>query len=325
MPRLLVYLDAIRHNAGIISGACTRAGASCLPVMKTALLHPSLARTIAEAAGVNKIGIVAWPGYEPDILSGLDLHHIYAQSDSLSGGTSDYDTVYVNSRHVLLNLNEHGGRKRPALRLVLECGDSRDGFLPEELAALAEEAVRRDFPLRGLSINFACLSKQGPTLLAMKQAEAALDAVRTFAPDADISAGGTDVLEFTQNNKLPASIHEIRCGTGIFLGVYPLTGNPIPGCRQDAFLLEGTVLECRNKAGQKRALLDFGSFHTDCALLSPMQSGLTFIAESAAYAVYDATECSTEIHEGQKLKFTFEYRSLTRALSSQALPMEIRP
>ena len=325
MSRLIVHIGALRHNAAIISEACARAGASCLPAMKTALLHPGLARTIAEAANVNKIGTVAWPGRKRNALSGFDLHHIYAQPDILTGETLGYDTFYVNSRHVLRSLSERCGRKRPALRFVLECGDGRDGILHEELYPLAEEAVSLGFPVRGLAINFACLSRQEPTLRAMKQAEVALDTVRAFAPDADISAGGTDILEFARNEALPCSIREIRCGTGIFLGVYPLTGNPIPDSRQDAFRLEGTVLECRTKEGRKRALLDFGSFHTDCTFLTPMQNGLTFIAQSSGYAVYDASECDTAVHEGQKLEFAFEYHSLTSALASQALPMEIRP
>ena len=323
MPCLYANLDALRHNAAIVKGACDAAGASCLPVFKEAALHPALARCIIEGCGVDSLGTLAWNGFEMNSLADVKLHHIYSPCCANTPCLKAFDSVYINSHHVLHLLHRQCGPKRPRLRISLECGDGRDGFFPEELPAFCEEAVRLGFPLSGLALNFACLSTIAPTHRDIEMAEKALAVVRSFAPDADISAGGTDILELTATSPLPECVAEIRCGTGIMLGVYPLSGRLIPGARQDTFRLEGTVLECRVKEGRKRALLDFGHFHTHCASLVAPFSGMTFAGASSAYCAYDVTTCTHDIREGQTLSFGLNFHSLASALVSRALPLNI--
>ena len=321
MPSLLVRLDAIRHNAALIAQACLRAGTHCLPVLKTAALHPRIIQATAEGGAFRALGTIAWPGRGMSPFDGLELHHIYAPSDSLAAAMGNFSTVYVSSRYELNLLLEHCREARPALRISLECGDGRDGLLPEELDSFCHEAVRLGFPIRGLALNFACMSDRAPTLHALQEAERSLDIVRSFAPDADISAGGTDILELAGSSPLPASIGEIRCGTGIFLGVYPLSGKAIPGARHDAFSLESTVLECRIKEGRKLALCDFGHFHTASRRITPAVPGMKLHGSSSSYTVFDLSECPEDIQEGQRLHFGCDYHSLLCALSSQALPV----
>ena len=323
MPRLYCKLDALRHNAAIVKEACDAAGASCLPVLKEAALHPTLAHCIIEGGRLDSLGTLAWYGFDMSAFAGVKLHHIYAPCSKATSCPNDFDTVYVNSHHVLHSLHRQCGHKLPRLRISLECGDGRDGFLPEELPAFCEEAGRLGFTISGLALNFACLSTSAPTSKDIEVAEKALAVVRNFAPEADISAGGTDILELAAITPLPGYVNEIRCGTGIMLGVYPLSGRPIPGARQDTFRLEGTVLECRMKDGRRRALLDFGHFHTHCANLISPYAGMAFAGESSAYCVYDVTECKEDIREGQTLSFGLNFHSLATALVSVALPLEI--
>ena len=325
MPRLYAKLDALRHNAALVRKACDKVGASCLPVFKEAALHPALARCIIEGGKLDCFGTLAWNEYDLDALAGIKLHHIYSPSNATASRISDFDTVYVNSRYSLHLLHEQCGSKRPRLRICLECGDGRDGFLPEELPAFCEEAVRLGFSIRGLALNFACLSSNAPSINDLEEAGNALDVVRHFSPAADISAGGTDILELAESTRLPACVKEIRCGTGILLGVYPLSGKPILDARQDTFRLEGTVLECRVKGGRMRALFDFGHFHTHCASLVAPLSGMAFIGASSAYCAYDVTDCAQEIREGQNLSFGLNFHSLASALISRTLPLEMTP
>ena len=322
MARLSVRLDELRHNAALVAQSCSRAGAACLPVMKSALLHPEIAQAIAEGAGVKSFGAMAWPEHGAPCLDGLELQHIYAPSSSLADKLEDFSTVYVSSQYELRLLHEHCRKRRPALRLSLECGDGRDGLLPEEILPFCRLAAELGFPLRGLSLNFACMSVKPPDLCALREAERSLAIVRSFSPEADISAGGTDILELAQLEELPASIGEIRCGTGILLGAYPLSRNVIPGASQETFRLEGTVLECRAKAGRKLALFDFGCLHTEVARLTAPLPGMALCGTSSAYAVFDVTECPAPIDEGQSAAFSLDYHSLMLALGSRALPVE---
>jgi predicted amino acid racemase len=148
-----------------------------------------------------------------------------------------------------------------------------------------------------------------------------LNCMKAFYPHADISFGGTDVLELTAKFSLPESIREIRCGTGIMLGVYPLSGKNIPAARQDTFRLETHVLECRKKQGRMRALLDMGSYHTAPDKLIPALPGITLAGVSSAYTSLDITECPLRIREGDILTFHLRYEALARSLCSRALPL----
>ena len=104
------------------------------------------------------------------------------------------------------------------------------------------------------------------------------------------------------------------------LGVYPLTGNPIPGTSRTAFQIEATVLECRVKEGRQKALLDMGSYHTDPGRLIPLLPDMKLTGFSSAYSVYDVEDCPEKLQEGSAVRFGLTYSSLSRALASQALP-----
>ena len=80
-------------------------------------------------------------------------------------------------------------------------------------------------------------------------------------------------------------------------------------------------MECRVKTGRHMALLDVGSFHTapEC-LLAPLP-GMIFCGASSAYASFDVTNCPENLREGAALSFGLDYHSLSRALTSRALPL----
>lgn len=291
-------------------------------VFKEAPLHPELTAEIMKHSPVRKLGLVTWPYHrEPDI-SGIEIHHIYAPFPHLTEKAANLDCVYISSLFSLRSLARTCDRHRPQLRLCLEVGDGRDGAMPEELPALCEEACRCGFSLRGLAVNFACLSREAPSLERLLSAENELENLKKFfLPDADISAGGTDVLELAAASTLPGSIGEIRCGTGVTLGRYPLSGLAVPQARQDTFRLETHVLECRVKNGHRMALLDTGTFHTDPAGLIPPLPGMIFAGTSSAYTSFDVTGCPEFLQEGTVLSFGLDYHALSRALTSQALPV----
>lgn len=319
MPRLFIRPAALRHNLAVVSERCRQAGASCMFVFKEAPLHPQLVADILRGSSVHRIGLVVWPNHPFPRPSGMEIHHVYAPSPLSAAETSECDAVYVDSRFVVRTLAQ-ARRRTPQLRISLEVGDSRDGVLPEELPALSEEIRRCGFPLRGISVNFACLSSEAPGQAQLACALNALDSIRPLClPDADISAGGTDMLEFAEHNSLPADVREIRCGTGVTLGLYPLSGRAVPDARQDAFRLETTVLECRVKKGRLMALVDTGTFHTAPECLIPPFPGMTCAGASSAYAAFDVTNCPERVREGMNLSFGLDYHALSRALSSQGL------
>ncbi len=323
MPTLIARPDVLRHNLAVMRESCSRAGASCLFAFKEAPLHPTLTSIIMERSGVNRLGLIAWPSAGFTALPSVTLHHISSPSPTLMAEASSCHAVCLSSVFSLERLAEQCGSPKPALRFTLECGDGRDGLHEDEVEALAALACRKGFHLLGLSVNFACLSQKAPTLDALRRADRVLEQIRRFSPKADISAGGTDMLELAESCTLPASVREIRCGTGVMLGVYPLSRRPVPDARQDTFRLEACILEVRLKEGRQLALLDFGSFHTAPEYLIPPLPSMRFCGASSAYSVFDVTDCPDTVHEGMLLRFSLHYKSLSRALASQALPLTL--
>lgn len=322
MPRLVIRMRALRHNLAVMHDLCRAAGTECMFVFKEAPLHPRLTAEIMKGSSVRRLGLVAWPGKNFPSIGGVQIHHVYAPSPMLASQAAGCSCVYIDSLFTLRTLAQNKNGCAPQVRLCLEAGDGRDGVLEEELPELCESTRRLGLFVRGIAVNFACLSTEAPTLPHLQNAVRALRNIRRFCvSDADISAGGTDMLELAAHTSLPSDTGEIRCGTGVTLGVYPLSGRPVPGARQDAFRLEAQVLENRMKKGRRTVLLDMGTFHTDPANLRPPFPGMIFAGASSAYMAFNVDDCSESLREGQTLSFLPDYHALSRALFSQALPI----
>ncbi|MBR3881023.1 MAG: alanine racemase [Mailhella sp.] len=321
MPRLLYRLSSLQHNLRVVRDACHEAGTDCMFVLKEAALHPQLTAAIVKGSGITQMGLLSWPELPLPRFPGITLHHIYEPSPRFFSTLSDYSSVCLSSRFVLHELRKQYTDQPPALRLCLECGDGRDGILGEELSDFCSECHDLRFHVDGLLVNFACLSKNAPDVDTLNKATKALAVVRQFWPFADISAGGTDMLEFAEQYRIPEDITEIRCGTGVMLGVYPLSGRQIPGALLDTFELEGCLLEKRQKHGRILALFDFGSYHTAPEKLHAPFEGMQYQGSSSAYSVFDISDCDADMHEGQSLRFRLRHESISRALTSRALPL----
>lgn len=316
MPRLHVCLNALRENLETVSRACQKAGCACMFVLKEAPLHPKLTEAVLQDSEIRSVGTVAWPELPLPVLPGRELVHLCSPSAEQLPLAAACRRVFVSSITALRSLSAF-----PAARaiLCLEAGDGRDGVPEAELPELLEQAHACAVPVDALSVNFACMSSKAPTAAALEHAAVLVRRLLPHTPR--LSAGGSDILELAEHTSLPCEVAEIRCGTGVMLGVYPLSGRPVPGCRQDTFQLESRVLECRVKQGRRLALFDMGEYHTAPHLLTPPFPGMAFRASSSAYTSFDVTGCPESLKEGQALRFGLEYRSLSRALSSRALPL----
>ncbi|WP_294446090.1 alanine racemase [uncultured Mailhella sp.] len=324
MPRLVIKTDVLRRNLAVIHELCRRAGAICMFVFKEAPLHPRLTADIMKGSPVRRLGVVAWPGHGIPDIADIQIHHIYAPSSMLARQAAACSCVYIDSLFTLRTLALCRNGNTPQIRLCLEAGDGRDGAPAEELPELSEHARSLGLSIRGLTVNFACLSREAPTIRRLQDAIQALRGIRDCCTaGADISAGGTDMLELAAQSSIPPAIAEIRCGTGITLGVYPLSGRPIPGTRQDAFQLEAQILESRIKNGRRMVLLDMGTFHTAPECLRTPLPGMIFSGASSAYTSFDVTNCPESLREGLTLSFIPDYHALSRALFSQALPITL--
>ena len=323
MAKLIVRPEAVRNNLCVLQSACFDVGTDFMFVFKEAPLHPYLAELFLRGTAVSRLGIVSWTGTDSLRIPGGSFSQVCAVSDGWSSGLMNCETFFCSSLKHLETVRDALGGRLPALRIPLEAGDLRDGMMPEEIPSFTRKAAELGFDIAGLSVNFACIVPEPPAIEKLALADACCASLRGEFPRADISVGGTDILEYAADHALPSSVNEIRCGTGAMLGVYPLSGRPVPGCRQDAFRFEAQVLESRNKFGRRYVLLDAGSFHTAMGAVTVVCPGMRYVGASSVFSVFDVTDCPECFCEGASVRFGLDYRTLARCFVSRLLAMEI--
>ena len=329
MSCLVVDVRAIQHNLRLIRQLCEKAGAEFLFVFKEVGMRPELMNCLLTEGSVSRLGVNCF-GRLPVLPPDVRAHQIYLVGDDRFPDIVHADVVYQTGIRSIRRLAEAAKVQGvcPEVMLVVEMGDGRDGIEPDMLLPVAHEVLCQPFlRLRGLATNFACVSTEPPTKEALErlvQYKYQLEKM-LGQPVSELSVGGSDVLELAATEPLPKEITEIRCGTAVHLGIYPLSGKAVPGASQRAFSLQGQVLECSWKKGRRQAILDFGALHTSPDRLYPDIPGMTLLGVSSGYSLYDVTDCPESVEEGMFCTFGLHFASLARAVAAVAeLPLELR-
>ncbi|MEG2172134.1 MAG: alanine racemase [Desulfovibrionaceae bacterium] len=328
MPHLLVNRQALEHNLRTVSERCRTLGADFMLVFKEAGIRPDLLKFMLDCGFCSRAGFCHFPGVSLHLPVGVASHLLYLVPDSaIPEVVSGYDVLYQTGIRSLQRIAKEARRQQRILRVVLpvEVGDGRDGVLPGELELLAVEMsdLAPHVELWGLAANFACISEQPPKkedllrLLALRHAVQE----RTGRPVPHISVGGSDILLLGAESGLPSGITEIRCGTAVYLGVYPLSGQAVPGLSRTAVRLCGQIIECSRKNGMLRAVFDFGTNDTNPELVTPPYPGMLFQGASSGYSIFDISDCPVHMHCGDELLFELHHRSLARALATPRVPL----
>ena len=328
MSCLVVDVRAIRHNLKLMRQSCEEAGAECLFVFKEAGVRPELLNCLLAGGIVSRLGVNCF-GRLPVLPPGVQLHQIYLAGDSRLSDIVHADVVYQTGIRSIRRLAEaaEACNVRTDVMLVVETGDGRDGIEPDGLLPVAREVLSHpSLRLRGLATNFACVGTEAPTIEALRRLLDCRERLeRTLGQTLpEVSVGGSDVLELAAKTPLPEGITEIRCGTAVHLGIYPLSGVPVPGARRRAMFLRGQILECSWKKGRRQAILDFGALHTAPEKLFPDMPGMVLRGISSGYSLYDVTDCPEPVEDGMFCTFGLHFVSLARALAAvAALPLEL--
>lgn len=328
MAHLVVHKDALAHNIRTVAARCRSMGADLMLVFKEAGIRPELLQFMLDVGACTRVGVCHFPTISLPRPAHATTHLLYLVPDSsLAAAAATYDTVYQTGLHSMRLLAQHAAQQGRVVRVVLpvELGDGRDGVLPEHIVDLATEmaSLRPHLELFGLSANFACISERAPSLEDLHQLlqiQAAVERRAGFAVS-HISVGGSDILALGEASPLPRGISEIRCGTAVYLGVYPLDDRPVSGLQRTAVRLCGQVMECTCKNGRLRAVFDFGTSDTTPDLVSPPHEGMILQGASSGYSIFDVTDCAQPMACGDSMLFGLHHRSLARALASPRVPL----
>jgi predicted amino acid racemase len=223
------------------------------------------------------------------------------------------------------------GERAPGLPievlLTVDLGDRREGVLPGDAGTV----------LAGISVNFACLSGQLPSVELFRDAEAVLSTVAD-AGDIDgplLSLGGSCCLQCLAGF-VPRFRTEIRSGGGPLYGYDFVSAAPLEGLERVDPILSATVLESFFKppAPPGAAGLDaFGhvpdttlphepAWHALIALgrrdcepqgLRPLLEGAYIAGMTSDVGMLITPR---ELRPGEAVEFALDYDALVRAVTS---------
>ena len=224
--------------------------------------------------------------------------------------------------------------------LMVERGDLREGLSPTELLEVSDRAVELPgLRLVGLGANLLCASGVLPTAEKMRELSDLAKAVeaRHGIRLSHISGGNSSCLPLLVQGALPERINALRVGYSVLLGRDGSDGAPLPDLRQDAFTIEGELIEKKRKPslpsgtlgrdafGNKPVLVDrgerlrgivgLGRLDLDPRSLIAKRAGIEIVTASSDHLILDVTEAGP-LEVGDKVEFLPDYASLVQAIMS---------
>lgn len=224
--------------------------------------------------------------------------------------------------------------------LMVELGDLREGLSPTELIEASDRAMELPgLRLVGLGANLLCASGVLPTadkmreLCDLAQAVEARHGIRL----SHVSGGNSSCLSLLAQGALPERIDGLRVGYSALLGRDGSDGSPLPDLRQDAFTIEGELIEKKRKPslpsgtlgldafGNRPVLVDrgerlrgivgLGRLDLDPRSLIAKRAGIEIVTASSDHLILDVTDAGP-LEVGDKVEFLPDYASLVQAIMS---------
>ncbi|MCK9349787.1 MAG: alanine/ornithine racemase family PLP-dependent enzyme [Clostridiales bacterium] len=248
---------------------------------------------------------------------------------------SDMATIEALSDAALALEREHG------VILMVEMGDLREGFMPDEIMETASRVLNlRGVWLAGIGVNFNCYGGVIPETHQLEELVTMAKAIRQRfgIPLPIVSGGNTGSLYLIKEGSMPEGITHLRIGEAYLIGIETSYRRPIGDMYNDVFTLRAEIIELRNKPsvpegligpnsfneipvfedkGQIwRAILAVGEQDTKCETLIPKDGRISFLGSSSDHMLLDVTHALRDFKVGDVLEFTPDYAALLRAMTS---------
>ncbi len=351
MARLVVRLDAIRHNARLIAGLCAEHGLALTAVTKGVLGDPRIVGEIV-AEGVTSLGDSRLENIRRMREAGLEAeyHLIRMPAPAEIGEVLDLADVSYHSEVEVVEALAHAAVARGVTHrvvLMVDVGDRREGVMPDDVVGAAGAILGlRGVALHGLGMNVGCVSGVQPSPANMGLlAELAADVeARLGHRVALVSAASSLTVPLLMAGRVPPGVNHARIGAATLTGDYDTFTEPVPGARHDTFELLAPVIEVkwkpslpagepgRDAFGRRPVWEDRGPMlQAICALgrqdtyvegLEPTRSGLKVLGASSDHLLLDATAADPPPRIGEEISFRLLYGAVLYAMQSQAVVKE---
>ncbi|HHU12303.1 MAG TPA: alanine/ornithine racemase family PLP-dependent enzyme [Clostridiaceae bacterium] len=248
---------------------------------------------------------------------------------------SEYKTLCALSDAALAANRRHG------VILMVELGDLREGFMPDEVVEMAGETLKlRGLYLAGLGTNFNCY---GGVIGDEEKLNTLINLVNQVKEKYDIhlpivSGGNSGIVYLLDEKRLPEGINHIRIGEALLFGRETSYGRRISDLYTDIFTLKAEVIECRRKPSVpygeigpnafgetvtfddygviRRAIVALGRHDVDIRNITPKISGIRILGSSSDHMLLDITKAVTDIEVGDIMEFEVNYGTMYQAMLS---------
>ena len=357
MNRLVIDLNALRHNLDEIGTWMDRHHASWSVVTKVLCGHPDTLRAL-QVMGVRSMGdsrldnLRAIERIVPNFEAWyLRLPHLSAISEIVR-----LADVSLNSEiSIIEKLSEEAQQqgKKHSIIIMIEVGDLREGILPGSLVRFYEHVFDlSNIEVLGIGANLGCLAGLAPNIdqfthliLYRELLELRFKRRLPF-----ISAGSSAVLPMVLDGTLPKAINHFRIGESIFLGTDLVNGGKLATLNDEVVVLEAEIAEIQEKnlvplgetsnitpssttqvgdykPGQRgfRALATVGQLDTDISGLRSVDPRYGIAGASSDITVVNLGDNPAGLKVGDSLQFHLNYSALLRLMSGQYFAKQVRP
>lgn len=338
-PRITFDLDAIGHATQTLAERLLARGIELVGVTKAVDGEPAVGQAMLEAgcAGLADSRLPALVRLAAHALAPLTLLRA-PQAHEIAAAAQIADRVLLCDPASAAALGEHAPGLPVELLLTVDLGDRREGVLPGQAGEAASRlAGLPGTTFAGVSVNFACLSGQLPSVELFRAAEDVLatvaDCVTLDTPL--LSLGGSCCLQHLAGFE-PRFRTEIRSGGGPLYGYDFVSGAPLEGLERFDPVLSATVLESFFKPPAPAAAGGFDAFghvpdtalpdepawHALVALgrrdcepqgLRPLLDGAWIAGMTSDVGVLITPH---ELRPGETVDFAVDYDALVRAVTS---------
>lgn len=350
-PRVEINLSKIKSNLRALLDIYGKKSISICAVTKVVCGNVDIARVLVKGG----IKIIA----DSRLNNIKKMHHAGVRSKFMLLGppkVSEIDSI-VRYAHISLNTELSVIQKLSASALVqgvehqvilmIECGDLREGVLPENIELLVTNVLPlKGIKLVGIGTNLGCFSgvqvdQKKMDLLSNK----ALEIEKKFGIQLQLISGGNSAnYNWFSSTKEIGKINNLRLGESIFLGRETVGNKRIPTLFIDAFTLVTEVTELKSKPSLpygkkggntfgklvilkdigiiKRAILSIGQQDVHFSGLSP-KGQIKILGGSSDHLLIDPKQSKLTV--GSEVRFNLNYSALLSLMTSPYVHKTIIP
>lgn len=340
-PVLRVRLDVIERNTRAVTAKCAGYGITVWGVTKGLSAPAELIKRLAET-GVTALADSRIANIKRMKETGVNIPRALIRipmRSELDEVIEYADYSLVSDTGTLAAMASLCGVKKKTHKVILmmDAGDLREGFWPDEAERVAYELKNLNPALRvaGVGANFACSSGVLPSRENLgwlvnfgKTIEGVLDT------RLEIFSGGatTKSLAEMDNGLFPEEINNLRIGTACLLGHDDSYGAVFPWLDQDTMTLEAELVEVRvkqtlpvgetgrdafgdvvrfeDRGRRLRGILALGRQDVNIGSLFPLDEGARIITASSDHLLVDLEDCPVKPEVGDILKFRPGYAAM---------------